>query len=623
MPQSVRDQPCRIHVEMAVYYFDAEWKVAWGACCGRFSFLPIADSPTPLKPGQRIDLDGIIVPSQEKIQWDKTQVRILESLSDAKPEPIQSLTFHAAEMKGHLVSVTGLIDRQFEDATHLTLNLLVNGEAATVYVLKDGGAPAPRFKAGDFVRIKCVYSPQFDRDGNLSDLTLWTAKPADLDCVGSLDTDPRFTLPIIPSEAIREDTPTNDPVHVRGVVHSHEPGKWVTLWDATGQVMVQSTQTQPLRVGDSIDAIGHPFVVGVQQCLRAGLYRLSTAPSQRGSSNLAGPDPAALRLAERIRDLSRDEAARHPRTVLRGVLTWYHAETPFVFVQDASAGIRVLNPMWDDPNSKKPGTIVTVTGEVAEGDFVPVVTHASIRRSGWWNLDEARTVSLEQAMTGLEDGRWIEMRGYVRAATQVNGLRVRLDLSTSSGEFETWTPASQSFDSLRGSIVRVQGVCTAISNSRHQLTGIRMWTPEPKYVRVRNRRRRMCSPRRCVPWAASDSSACRIRLTNECGTAGTVVLHTAGRYLYLQDGAESVFVLSQQTEALKPGDKVEVVGFPGVQGRRFLLREALTAASRPAKNRTPRRWPRCNRSTLIWKECSPKRKARCSMWPRERASLAC
>ena len=181
--------------------------------------------------------------------------------------------------------------------------MLVNGEAATVYVLKDGGAPAPRFKAGDFVRIKCVYSPQFDRDGNLSDLTLWTAKPADLDCVGSLDTDPRFTLPIIPSEAIREDTPTNDPVHVRGVVHSHEPGKWVTLWDATGQVMVQSTQSNccAWEIPSTPSAIrlwlGCSNAFGRVMATVCQPPRASAAPATL-------PEPAtrpALRLAERIR----------------------------------------------------------------------------------------------------------------------------------------------------------------------------------------------------------------------------------------------------------------------------------------------------------------------------------
>src|SRR5205085_1211740 len=44
--------------------------------------------------------------------------------------------------------------------------------------------------------------------------------------------------------------------------------------------------------------------------------------------------------------------------------------------------------------------------------------------------------------------------------------------------------------------------------------------------------------------------------------------------LYLQDGEDSVFTLSRDTDVLKPGDEVEVVGFPGTIGKKFLLRES-------------------------------------------------
>jgi signal transduction histidine kinase len=43
----------------------------------------------------------------------------------------------------------------------------------------------------------------------------------------------------------------------------------------------------------------------------------------------------------------------------------------------------------------------------------------------------------------------------------------------------------------------------------------------------------------------------------------------------VQDGVDSVFALSQQPDALQPGDRVEVVGFPGEEGQKFVLREAV------------------------------------------------
>ena len=90
------------------------------------------------------------------------------------------------------------------------------------------------------MRIKCVYSPQFDLEGEVGDLSLFVPSVADIKVIGSLSTDARFSSPITPIEDIREETPTNSLIHVSGVVRSHDPGRWVTLWDETGQVLVES-----------------------------------------------------------------------------------------------------------------------------------------------------------------------------------------------------------------------------------------------------------------------------------------------------------------------------------------------------------------------------------------------
>jgi signal transduction histidine kinase len=584
-PQEQRADNYRMRTEVVIYYFDAEWNVAWGECLGRPTYLPIPGSPTLLKAGQRVAIDGIVVPVYERFLWNQTQLRVLEEVK-LKPSEIRSLSENPVELKSHLVSVKGLIDRQMEDRTHVTLNFMVEGAAATAFVLKSTNGPAPHFKAGDFVRMTCVYAPQFDREGKLSDLTLWVARPGDIEVIGSLSEDPRFATPITPCERIRDDTPTNDLLHVEGTVHSHEPGKWVTIWDATGQIMVQSKQTQPLRFGDQVEAIGYPYVLGLQQCLHGGLYRLSTSTNSLGPAAAGMSGQFSLRLAEQIRELSREDAARHLPVSLRALVTWAHPEMPFAYVQDASGGIRLANPKWETEEASKPGTIVIARGEVSEGDFVPVVTNAVVSRAGWWNFEAGPSVTIEQALTGVEDGRWVEMRGFVRGVTNVNGL-VRLDMSTSGGEFEAWVPASQSFDALKGSIVRVQGVCAAIANERHQLTGIRIWSPEAKYIQVEAAEpddlfaipmRALGDLRRFNMGSALDQ---RIR------TAGTVVLHAPSRYLYVQDGADSVFALSRQHDLLRPGDRVEVVGFPGNQGRRFLLREAAYRRVSTTEEPTP------------------------------------
>ncbi len=575
MPHAHREEEYRIRIEVVIYSFDREGNNVWGECLGIPRWLPISNSPVTLKAGQRVAIDGVIIPLRQRFVWDKTRISILEENVELKAETVSDPGKNPRGLETHLISVEGLIDSKQDAPTRYIINFLSGSTLARAYVLKGTNSPPLHFKEGDFVRMKCVYVPQFDRDGNLNDLRLMVNSPADVQVIGSLKTDVRFTRPIILSESIGSGAPAGAVVRVKGVVRSYEPGKWVILWDATGQIMVQSKQSQPLRFGDQVEAIGHPYLVGVQPCLHDGLYRLA-APTNTTASALMITNPLPLRLAEQIRDLSPEEAGRHLPVNLRAVVAWSHSSTPFIYVLDASGGIQVVNPKLEETNAAEPGMIVTLEGVTSEGGFVPVVTNAVLRRLDWWNIEGGRLVTLEQALTGAEDGNWVEMRGFVRDVMQTNGL-VRFDLSTSSGEFQAWTPlpASQSFDSLKGSIIRVRGVCSAVSNARHQLTGIQIWTPGTQFIETEEPAPADLFALLLRPLASLRRFSPEIALNQRIRTSGTVVLQVPGQYLYLQDGMDSVFALSQQPDALQPGDRVEVVGFPGKEGQKFVLREAV------------------------------------------------
>ena len=312
-------------------------------------------------------------------------------------------------------------------------------------------------------------------------------------------------------------------------------------------------------------------MAGVQACLRNALYHVldKTAPTNPA----AIPPPELIRLAAQIQHLGNKDVARQPVVNLRAVLLWSHPNTPFVYVQDASGGIRVVNPTWQDTNVA-PGAIVTIRGNVTAGDYMPVVTNAVISRVGWRGFDPPHPVSLDQAMTGVDDGSWIELRGFVRNVTQAGGL-THLELTTSRGEFQAWTPTFPAADLLPNSIVRVAGVCSVTSNDRRQLTGIQLWVPDRLFIKIEQ-------PGTTNLFAANLRSLGDLRrfgfqneLNERVKTIGTVVLQQPGRYLYLQNGRDTAFALSRQADRLQPGDRVEVVGFPGRERGKFLLREAV------------------------------------------------
>jgi len=570
VPHELASEEYRIRTEVVIYYFDAEWGNASGECMGVPQWLPIDKSPTPLKAGQRVAIDGVIIPGRQQFIWDKTRIRILEENVQIKAEPVSDPGKNPKESIGRLVLEEGLIDQQRDDPTHCIINLLSGNTPAWAIVLKGTNGSPIQFKEGDFVRLKGVYSPRFDRDENMSSLTFWVGSPADIEVIGSLKTDARFAVPATLSEDIQSDTAADRLVRVQGVVRSYESGKWVTLWDATGQIMVKSKQSQPLHFGDRVEAIGYPYIVGAQRCLRDGLYRLA-APASPTASTTTNALP--LRLAEQIRDLTPEEAGRHLPVRLDAVVVWADPNTTFVQVLDGSGGIRVVNPKCDDPKTAQTGVIVQVDGVTSEGAFVPVVTNAILRRLGWWKVEEQRPVTLEEALTGAEEGNWVEMRGFVRDVIQTNGL-MRFDLSASGGEFQVWTPFWQKFNSLGGSIVSVRGVCSAVANARHQLTGIQIWMPDGQSLQIEDPAPYDLFTGPLRPLANLRQFNMGSALNQRIRTSGTVVLHMPGQYLYVQDGMDGVFALSQQLDALQLGDRVEVVGFPGKEGHKFVLREA-------------------------------------------------
>jgi signal transduction histidine kinase len=589
IPAEEKHQVHRIRTEILIYYCDPQWTVSWGECDGEPAYLPFRGLPVQLEPGQRVRIDGFMHPSDEKFLWDKTTIEILESNVVITATPITNLSDNATELKSKLVSVEGLVDRILPgDPTHTMVNFLVNGTMASLFIRNLTNAPPLQMNEGDYVRIKAVYAPQFDRNGKLNQLSLWVAKPEDVKKIGSLENDSRFETPVTQIEKIGNDMPM-DLLHVEGVVRSHEPGKSVTLWGDTGQIVVRSGQTSPLRFGDHVEAIGYPYMSGIEQCLEQGLYRSMPTNHITISSETKG-NKSVFYLAEEIRDLTRERAREHPQARLRGVLTWGNRHTPFIYVQDASGGIRVANPKWLGEVSYTAGTIVTLNGQIIEGDFVPVVTNAILARDGWWNLQEAREVPYDHAMTGLEDCHWIQMRGYVRSVTNVNGL-VALDLSTPSGEFRAWTLNSGSFDYLKGAVVRVQGVCDAIADAKHRLTGIQLWVPEVKYI---NTEELAPGDLFAVPLRSMDSLRqfnLQNALNQRVRVRGTVVLHAPGRYLYVQDNDASIYALTDQRDELTPGDQVEVVGLAGTQGKKFLLREAVYHRSGPGIEPPPVQLP--------------------------------
>ncbi len=504
------------------------------------------------------------------------------------PSRTRGRLFDAASLDKCFVEVEGLVDSQrLLSSNVLRLDLLVENFNLNAFVKVSPLGAALPVLTGKFIRINGVYTENFDASGKIAEITLWTPGLNQVEIVGSLEEDPRFLIPVTSSDNFAAfDSKTM--VRVEGVVRSQRPGEAVTIWDEAGQVRIFAKQRRPLQVGNHIEAVGYPVIQGIDRVLLDGWFR----PVAQSTTNAYGvsTNRTKLRLADQIRSLDQGSIVQQPAVSLEGVVTWVDVHTNFIYILDSSGGIRVMQTRLQNGNRIQTSTLVKVDGVAVAGEFAPVITNAVVRQTGTMSLPDAPLTSLEQALTGTEEGRWVQVRGYVCKVTEVNRT-LEFQMVAPGGEFTARVPRDSTLRNLQGSVVLVRGGCAVIANARRQLTDVEIWSPSAANVQIEQYAPGDLFALPMRPLASLRQFNLFNTLNERVRTCGSVTLQVPGHYLYVQDGDSSIFALSDQIEPLHPGDRVEIVGFPGNDGGNFLLRNAVYRRIAPGPEPVPVQLP--------------------------------
>jgi signal transduction histidine kinase/ActR/RegA family two-component response regulator len=196
----------------------------------------------------------------------------------------------------------------------------------------------------------------------------------------------------------------------------------------------------------------------------------------------------------------------------------------------------------------------------------------------------ARSIPYDQAVTGVEDGQWVEMRGFLRS-TESSGDWERIHVMTPSGEFDCRMNSPVAFTATLGSLIRVRGICTTTPGADGQAGDVMLLVPFLHGITVDED-------------APADVYDLPLRSMKDLGhlgagqemmrvrVSGTVLRAAPGRLVFLQDEHKGLLLFSHETLQLAPGDSIEAVGILGREGVRTVLREAvfrkLTSGSAPA-----------------------------------------
>jgi len=303
--------------------------------------------------------------------------------------------------------------------------------------------------------------------------------------------------------------------------------------------------------------------------------------------------PRPLTTATQVKRLSMQEAAARQEAVLRGVVTQVIPEWWSFSLQDSTGGVYVSSgvPL---PAELQVGQAVAIDGHTAPGNFAPTVRASAIRILGPARMPPARPVTWQNLATGGCDNDYVEVQGVVRSAGMVGppawewrAAALRLDL----GANFVWAylrdaPAVPS-EPLVDSAVRVRGVCLVFSNSQRQFQGVALSVARPADLTVVRP-----SPRdpfdaplqkigRLFGFQLGSGSFHRIRVS------GVATLQVPGG-IYVQEGSAAVLLRAPAAPPVRPGDRIEAVGFPSTGDFTTVLEDALVRVSGPGSEPAPR-----------------------------------
>ncbi len=566
IPTALRSIAHPLKLEGRISYVDRRWRHLWLERDGLGTYLPLSANPPPLEQGQRVAIEGTIVPA-EGLDAGRVLVRVLAAFDPVQPIDTTGRIDHIATLSNRIVTAHAYVDaQQLIDDDHLELSLIIDNQAVIGWVKPVNPKSLPDWRGG-FVRITGMYQGRFDPTHTQANIEIWTGHQEDVQPVGSTTGTRPFDAPLRPIDEIYQ-VPPGGVVRVRGQVMVATPASSLVIRDHTGQIFVESIQRQRLAPGTEVEAVGQVAVSNSQWKLRSALYRVARPAPAPETADSRKP----LDRIDKIRRLSVEEAEHGRPVEFTGVVSWSLPPLNFFFVEDITGGIRVqYRPglMATPPRNK----YLRIRGVTYGAGFAPGVLLQSYDDLGAMSTPPTRTVSFEQAISGEEDGQLVVMRGFYRS-TETDGEVKRVHVTTPAGEFIALLRSSMEFAPTPGSLIRVVGACEVTLDGSGRVTGVMLRVPSLASMTVEEN----------APADFYDLPLRPIKHLRQLSTArdfmrvrvSGVVLHAVpGRLIYLEDEQAGLLLLSHKTAPLAPGDRIEAVGILGWEGVRTVIREAV------------------------------------------------
>ncbi|MDB6055104.1 MAG: signal transduction histidine kinase, nitrogen specific, NtrB [Verrucomicrobiales bacterium] len=255
---------------------------------------------------------------------------------------------------------------------------------------------------------------------------------------------------------------------------------------------------------------------------------------------------------------------------LRAVITYADSDWGIYFLKDQTGGVYIENSRTGARLEE--GMQVEVEGDALISAFAPILRTSKILVLGQQELPDAPFVSFEQLAGGKRDSQWIELDAIPSSVT-IYGGHLRLEFSDlrQVQAFIPW-PSDKSIPAdLVDARVRLRGVCATRFNARGQLLDYRLFVPNLASIHI-------LEPGLADPFSAPMQSLSAplnyrnaARFGHRIRSQGIVSAQTSPFDIFAQDDKGAIQIKTSTTVTFQPGDQIEVVGFPDVDGATLRL----------------------------------------------------
>ena len=465
--------------------------------------------------------------------------------------PIRPSDLGKAGHEFQRVSIDGVIRRAMIESTAPRLSVLLSTDEATIQ------ATVSDFSGFEFgslvdadVTVEGVLSDSVDVDGNVTSFHLAVRNLSEIHV--RRQGQPAASLPIQTVAAILGEgsRPPLHRVRLRGRVQGRLPDA-VVLTDGTGRIPIRMAASTSLVEGEQFDLAG--FAVG-----SGGGVSFEEAwpvlPDEHPRPQAAAS--AALRTASEVQGLPAERAELRLPVLLRGVVTFCHRPTGLLFVQDHTGGVYVEGPGAN--YDLAPGDVVEIAGETAPGAFVPVVFARRMRLTGKGALPPPVAAATEDLLNGSMDSQWTELAGIVRSVSPAFGA-AQMTVAVGQHLIPVYVAAAPAtLQHLVDAKVRLSGVCITRFNAARQFIGIALLVPGGDPIRVVE----PPGPLETRPISTLLQFSRARNPGHRVLLRGVVALSQRKGPTWIVDQTGGAMIADHDPIDLKPGDVVNVTGFP-------------------------------------------------------------